>query len=108
MVIDAKLHRALHGTFGADRTWADARKKGCTDEELRALIVTELGICGGFTDDQGGASYTGSPLRFWNEGLAWHKKPTLSGQALVDATRRLLRIPMPRTVAQQEELFHAD
>lgn len=109
MTANETLFRALHSTEGYGARWKAVREKGATDAEIKDLICGVFGIWGGFSGPgEPGCTYSGGTApQFWigdQYENGKRKKPTLSGQALVDATRRLLGIPLPKDHAQQMEM----
>ena len=93
-LLDAALVDALHSTQGAEKRWEARRKAGATDEQLAEYIAAEFGIMGGYAGPE--MWWTAKGSRFWvSQGShnAVEEKPTLTGQKLIDAVRRVMRIP---------------
>jgi len=93
--IDPELKLALEHFADHEKRWAERRKKGLTDKELKEAIGQEFGEMSG----SGGPGRTGHTARggqsprFW---LGQQKgKPSLEGAALVARVRMLMEIPEP-------------
>ena len=102
-ILDALAH-ALHMVSGAGARWATRRVAGLTDDQLRGAIAEEFGIYQGASGWRGptwGAFGGEKPALYLGEWSHVRKGPKLEGAALIDATRRLLSIPQPPTVAEQ-------
>ncbi len=102
LTLDACLLKACMSFSCAEYRWTIARKKGLTDDELKKMVGDEFGIQGGANgyDYAGGAN-----PRFWwspKEYAGMRSKPTLQGQPLLNAVRRLFNIPRPGGVGQAE------
>lgn len=92
-VANTPLWRALHHHSDAAKRWAELRKSGATDEELRQAVADEFYIQGSssgpglvYEEHKGG---TAPRVTFGRDG----KQVELSGAALLGAVRALLLIP---------------
>jgi len=113
--LDEIVFRAMHSIEGARGRWAQRRARGLDDAELRAAIVEEFGIAGGFSWPQGGGGadiyvdVTGGlrPRLAWR-GFdrppppwrgEWDPTPDriIQGAELLALVRRVLEVPCPPT-----------
>jgi hypothetical protein len=94
-----KLRKALNSTVGATERWQRRWETGLSDEALKAAICQEFGIWGGSGGLSYGSGEKGDRPKFWDHNAAPSKKPTLEGQELIDAVRRLLVIPQKSEAA---------
>jgi hypothetical protein len=92
-----KLRKALNSTVGATERWQRRWETGLSDEALKAAICQEFGIWGGSGGLSYGSGEKGDRPKFWDHNAAPSKKPTLEGQELIDAVRRLLAIPQKKS-----------
>lgn len=91
--LNKQLHRALHSFEGAKDRWAALRKKGATDDELRAALGSELGNGGSSVPDGGSVAYKGGKNPgVWFNAVSAQGKPSLQGKELLAAVRDLLGI----------------
>jgi hypothetical protein len=93
---DAALFRALHSVVDADARFADLRRTGVTDTQLKEFLGRELGIEGGGSGGPGTEEYWykgGKNPQVEIGGRGKSAKTTIKGQKLLDETRRLLDIP---------------
>jgi hypothetical protein len=102
--IDAGLFRALHSYVAADVRWAERRKIGASNAQLREWVAFEFGISGG----SGGPGLPwvrqrgGKQPKFWigDDYIPYDAEPTLQGMALLDTARRILKIGQPIPAGQ--------
>jgi hypothetical protein len=92
---------------GASQRWERHRHEGISDEALLDALRYEWGLgCG-----QSGPSFRqshaigGAYPRFWY-GCDHHDKPTLEGKRLLEAVRRVMKLPHPGCAfVEQGSLF---
>lgn len=91
--IEGGLYRALHSFAGAKDRWQRCRVRGATDAELKQAITREFGESGssGGPGMKSVAYRGGDRPAFWFDGSP-PAKPTLTGKALVDKAREVMRI----------------
>lgn len=88
------LYRALHSFEGAGRRWAVLQQEGADDQFLLRAIAREFGGGGGSSGPgMSPVAYKGGkhPALWWKSYVP-KGKPTLTGAALIDKVRRVLRI----------------
>ena len=95
---EKQLWHAVHSYADAERRWAALRKKGATDARLREVIKEEMGDGSYGSKADGRVSYKGAIPAVWFNKDAHSGPPSLSGSALVQAVRDLLKIPYPGDV----------
>lgn len=107
--LDGLLYRALHRYLLSGERWAELRKRGAGDADLLARVNEEFGHFGYFVHfGSGEAAATfdaGKNPRLWRGTPTG--PPAIEGQALIDAARRVLRIPRPHATDHQAHLFES-
>lgn len=103
--VEEALIYALHSFSEAKARWSARRSKGLDEQGLKEAISYELGIQGG----RGGwgripeVSYRGgNNPAVWIGSAVCHAKPTYQGRALLEAVRRLMKIPLPGKVYYEQ------
>ena len=89
------------------RHYADQYQKGITDDALKQLLSTVMGIAGGFSghDHLPSVSYQGSGLKIWasHDGLPLStQKPFISGNMSLKWARQAYNIPYPNIQAASQ------
>lgn len=100
--MDEAIVGALHAFQGADSRWDKLRETGADDATLKAAVTDELGN-GGFTTKHGMVETRGLEVSH----KVGDKKEVVKGAKLLDAARRLLRIPQPVPAEPRREAWRS-
>jgi len=96
---DGLLLASTQGFEGAKKRWATRRRRGLTDDELKAALGDEFGISGGSYGTEGSFEVHGGANPRVTVSPKGGAQEKLSGRALLVRMRALLQIPYPAAEA---------